>query len=189
MTVPPSDTTAEANGTQVPFHDGEPAGTASSSTPSALEKVLQADSSSSIRDADSLPVGTLLTVRLKAPIDTDAPEANTSFTAVVDEAVSIQGKLLIPRGSVVAGRVESARASRVKRTRNYVRLTLDSLEIFGRDLPVQTSSLFAHGNTSPFASQDENPPDAAIRLEKGRRLTFRLTEPVYLATRQSISNP
>jgi len=187
MTVPSGDATAESNGTQVPFHDGEPAGSENSTAPSALERALQADANPSLRDTESLPIGTLLTVRLNDSIDTDFLGASGSFRAVVDEPVSIQGKLLIPRGSVVAGRVESARASKVKRTRNYVRLTLDSLEVSGRDLPVQTSSLFAHGNTSPSPDQGGDASDV-IRLERGRRLTFRLTEPVYLASRQPISS-
>ncbi len=135
------------------------------------------------RDDQSLPAGTLLTVRLKYPIAAENPVASGTFEAVVDEPLVINGNTLVPRGASAAGRVESARSSNVKHNRSYVRLILDSIDVAGRDLPVQTSSLFARGNL------DDAPGDAplaVIRLEKGRRLTFRLTEPVYVASQRPI---
>ena len=95
----------------------------------------------------SLPAGTLLTVRLKNPISADDPGANARFDAVVDEPVVIEGNRLVPRGATVAGRVESARASNVRRNRGYVRLMLDSIHVAGVNLPIQTSSLFVRGNS------------------------------------------
>jgi hypothetical protein len=62
----------------------------------------------------------------------------------------------------------------------YVRLTLDSIDIAGKNTRLQTSSLFARGNPA-----SQNAALGLITLEKGRRLTFRLTEPVYLALEQT----
>ena len=76
--------------------------------------------------------------------------------------------------------VESARASKVKRNRGYVRLTLDSIDLAGKDLPIQTSSLFARG-----IAPETDP--SAVTLEKGRRLTFRLAESVSIVPQQIIS--
>ncbi len=97
-------------------------------------------------DPQNLPAGTLLTVRLKNPISAENPGANGTFEAVVDEPVVIEGNKLVPRGAIVAGRVESARASKLKRNRGYVRLALDSIHLAGANLPIQTSSLFVRGN-------------------------------------------
>jgi hypothetical protein len=98
---------------------------------------------------------------------------------------------------VVSGRVESARASKVKRNRGYVRLVLNSIHLAGMSLPIQTSSLFVRGNASDVQSGETTHGEttqgeaaqseasaAVIRLEKGRRLTFRLTEPAYVAASQ-----
>ena len=137
------------------------------------------------RESQNLPAGTLLTVRLTDPINADRVAASGTFVAIVDEPLSVDGNTLIPRGASVAGRVESARASEVKHNIGFVRLTLDSIDLSGRALAVQTSSLFARGNvTAADAARDSSP--AVIRIQKGRRLTFRLTEPVSLASNGSI---
>ena len=174
----------------VPFHDGD--GTVSSDLPSTVssatpENSAKAETGLPFRDAQSLPIGTLMTVRLRNSISTDSPGPSGSFEAVIDEPVTVDGNTLVPRGARVAGRVESARASRMKRNRNYVRLTLDTIDLAGHDFPVQTSSLFARGRANePPPTQDESMPPV-IHLEKGRRLTFRLTEPVYVAAQQTVS--
>ncbi len=134
-------------------------------------------------DSPSLPAGTLMTVRLTKPVWTDAPDASGTFEAVVDEVVTMDGNTVVPRGATVAGRVESARASKIKDNRNYVRLTLDTIALDGRDFPVQTSSLFARGRSSITATSEHKDALAVIHLEKGRRLTFRLAEPLYVAAR------
>ena len=137
-------------------------------------------------NSQSLPAGTLLTVRLRNPISADDPGANARFEAVVDEPVVIEGNSVVPRGATVAGRVESALASNVRRNRGYVRLVLDSIHLAGVNLPIQTSSLFVRGNSGD--TQTGQGEMAQIHLEKGRRLTFRLTEPVYVAASQRVAS-
>jgi hypothetical protein len=217
----------------VPFHDGKattsppqnlPATAGTGSNPPSNPAANQAQNSETglpFHDSANLPAGTLLTVRLKNSISAENPGANGIFEAVVDDPVVIEGNRLVPRGATVVGRVESARASRVKRNRGYVRLALDSIHFAGVTLPIQTSSLFVRGSAGDAqvstrqGAQGEvvrgevEPADAAqaedsagqsafsqgktprsqaspvmIRLEKGRRLTFRLTESAYVAASQ-----
>jgi hypothetical protein len=141
----------------------------------------------------NLPAGTLITVRLKNPVAAMNPGGNGTFEALIDDPVVIEGNKLIPRGAIVAGRVESARVSSVKRDHGYVRLALDSIKMGDVSLPIQTSSLFVRGNTANTqvargeVAPGETPSEASpvvIHLEKGRRLTFRLSEPAYVAASQ-----
>jgi hypothetical protein len=173
---------------QVPFHDGNESQQQSSNAavPSTAQKQNKSQKVEAdlpfrdpLRDSPSLPAGTLLTVRLKSPVSADNPDATATFEAIVEEPVIIEGNMMVPRGAGVAGHVESARAAPAKRN-GYVRLSLTSLDIAGKDLHLQTSSLYARGNA---AGSDASL--GLITLEKGRRLTFRLTEPVYLAVEQS----
>ncbi|HTW59522.1 MAG TPA: hypothetical protein VMD99_15435 [Terriglobales bacterium] len=136
------------------------------------------------RDRHSLPAGTLLTVRLDQSISSDAVDEAGTFAATVDEPVVVDGVTLIPRGAAAAGRVESARTSAMKRDRGYVRLTLATVDIAGQDLRVHTSSLFARANTGSGAAVEKANAVNVIHLDKGRRLTFRLTGPVYVASEQ-----
>lgn len=175
----------------VPFH--EPGATAPpGDSPATQENGRNPESGLPFHESQNLPAGTLLTVRLKTPVAAENPGANGTFEAVVDEPVVIEGSKLVPRGATVAGRVESARVSNVKRDHGYVRLALDSIHLGGVSLPIQTSSLFVRGNATDAqapgeVASGETPREAApvvIRLEKGRRLTFRLTESAYVAASQ-----
>lgn len=181
------DGAAQANQAQAPFRKAEITRTAATST-AAGDAGQNSGNGLPFTDSQSLPVGTLLTVRLKTPVWTDAPEASGTFEAVVDEAITVDGNTVLARGASVSGRVESARASKSKDNRNYVRLTLDAIDVDGREFPVQTSSLFARGRSSITATERKGSL-AIIHLEKGRRLTFRLTEPVYVATGRPVSTP
>lgn len=168
--------------------DGGQAGRASASNAhpddaSAVQsKNLQPDSGLPFADSQSLPAGTLLTVRLKNPIAANHPHVVGAFDAVVDEAVLVEGNELVPRGASVAGRIESSGASELTRNRGYVRLTLDSINIDGRELPIQTSSLFVRARADQTQVSGSAAVQPVVRLEGGRRLTFRLTEPVSVAS-------
>ncbi len=181
--------TPQADQPQVPFHDGDGKLSRPGDSSAGQDNGLKPETDLPFQYPQNLPVGTLLTVRLKNPISAENPDANGTFEAVVNQPVVIEGNKLVPIGTMVSGRVESARVSNLKRDHGYVRLTLDSIYISGLKLPVQTSSLFVRGNagqTQTLQSQVLSGQDSSlvIRLEKGRRLVFRLTEPVYVAASQ-----
>jgi hypothetical protein len=120
-----------------------------------------------------LPVGALLTVRLNVPLIAGSI-SKESFVAVVDQPVVVEGNTLIPREAIVSGRIEAVSTPKVRPDRGYVRLALDSVQIDGVSVPIETASLFARQLPSSDADSDR------IRLEKGRRMTFRLKEPIFL---------
>jgi len=166
----------------LPVACSRPAGLKADDPPTAANSAVQSDSDVPFRDSRSLPVGTLLTVRLKSPIAADSPGVSRVFDAIVDESVLVEGSELLPRGVSVAGRVESARASGLRHNRGYVRLTLDSINIAGRELSIRTSSLFVRGNADEAQASASGASLQVVRLEGGRRLTFRLTEPLSIAS-------
>ncbi len=170
---------------QIPFHEGNGDTPGASDASSAgQEKGLKPGTDLPFRDPQSLPAGTLLTVRLKNPVSADNPNGRGTFEAIVDEPVTIENNILVPRGVSVVGRVESARSSSARisapKSNGYLRLTLNSIDFGGKDQPLQTSVLFARGSAS-----GRNVPPGLITLEKGRRLTFRLTDPAYFSLQQS----
>jgi len=161
------------------------AATPSSTTPFQSQKDSSADSALQgysddvqgtappFENSPLLPAGALVTVRLKVPLVAGSG-SRESFAAVLDEPVVVEGNTLIPRDAIVSGRIETAHTSRVTPDRAYVRLTLDSVRVDGSDVPIQTASLFAR----PLPTT--NTDSGTIRLEKGRRMTFRLKDPVFL---------
>jgi len=133
--------------------------------------------------AHILPRGTLLTVQLDNTLSTAKARGGDTFTASVAAPLTIGGDALIARGASATGHVESVRAQAGS---GYFQLTLSAITVEGKPLALQTSSLFARGTSQP--------PDG-FGMQKGRRLTFRLTSPVTLdepksmANRQSLAPP
>jgi hypothetical protein len=167
-------------GHPTPFHTGDDTVEAAGrSEPTAPDNV-NAGAAIPFADAQSLPAGTLLTVRLQSPINAVSPQTGAAFVALVEEPVVIEGATVIPRGATVAGRVEDTRSSTLPHNRGYVRLTLDQVDLSGRELAIRTSSLFARGHPAPSAQSPE-----AVSLEQGRQLTFRLIEPVDLVSQST----
>ena len=128
---------------------------------------------SPFQKSDLIPAGALLTVRLRVPLVAGSG-FKESFEALLDEPVMVDGNILISRDAIVRGEIESAHVSKTSPDRGYVRLTLSSVQVDGVSVPIQTASLFARQlSTAPANS-------VTIRLEKGRRLTFRLKEQIFL---------
>jgi hypothetical protein len=143
-----------------------------------------------------LPSGTLLTVQLEDSLSTAKVRAGDAFTASVAAPLTIDGETLIARGAAVTGRVESARSQAdrpgLASGSGYFRLTLNAITVDGRQLTLQTSSLFARGTSQSWdVSSSGSPSDLhsdGILVQKGRRLTFRMTAPLTLDAPNSMAD-
>jgi hypothetical protein len=124
----------------------------------------------------TLPSGTLLTVQLQDSLSAAKVRDGDTFTASVAAPLTVDGDPLIDRGTVATGHVESVRSQAGS---GYFQLTLSALTVEGRPLPLQTTSLFARGTLQQ---------SDGVRVQKGRRLTFRLTSPVTLNEPRSMAN-
>lgn len=177
-----ADSPVSAGQRQAPFRATASSGDPNPQAPTAdiQESRQKSEGDFPFRQKLDLPTGTLLTVRLSNAITANTQSPSESFQAILDEPVKVSGNSVLLRGTTVAGRIEAARASKIKRTHNYVRLTLDAISVEGRDVPVQTASLFVHGSPQSTESASSN---SALGLQRGRRLTFRLTQPVALSNR------
>lgn len=176
---------------QVPFRDEDSKPSHSGDSPASQENGPKPEGDLPFQDPRNLPAGTLLAVRLKNPIFAGNSRSNGKFEAVLDQPIVIDGNRLVPLGATVAGRVESAQASNLKSNRGYVRLTLESIHLAGSVIRVETASLFVRGNASqsrlkPAQVSRGDISGTVVQLEKGRRLVFRLTEPVYVAASQRV---
>lgn len=163
----------------VPFRDGDERSAADSGTESQASRPDGMERGSGVPFREqTLPAGTLLTVRLETDISYDNSDATSAFAAVIDEPVVIEGATMVPRGATVAGRIQSGQPPTGTVRRGYVRMTLNQMDIAGKDLPIQTSDLFARGD---FALLQARADAGVVSLEQGRRLTFRLSEPASLS--------
>lgn len=132
-----------------------------------------------------LPAGTLLTVQLSRTLSAARVRAGDNFAAAVAAPIRIDGETLVDRGAAVTGRIESTESETDQdRALGYFRLTLNSITVAGKLVPLQTSSLFAPGTTQSSSLSRSN----SIRVQKGHRLTFRLIAPVTLDNSGTTAN-
>jgi hypothetical protein len=174
----PFETPAEGavNESRAPFKDSQSQPSRSGETAGLTPVAAVSDRPQGLpfQPSEEIPAGTLLTVKLQTPIAVRVPIMVDSFEAVIEQPVLIQGNTLIPQGSSVVGHVESVFLSEMEPRRGYVGLVLDSIRIGEGTVPVQTSNLFARQTSM------KNSTVSTIRLERGRRLTFRLIQPISL---------
>ena len=123
-----------------------------------------------------LPSGTLLTVQLENTLSAAKARAGDTFLASMAAPLAVEGDSLIGRGTAATGHIESVRSQAGS---GYFQLTLNAITIEGKAIVLQTSSLFAKGT---LRDSDE------FLVQKGRRLTFRLTSPVTLSEPKSMAS-
>lgn len=182
-----NDSASAKSGQRVPFRDTADPTQAVAASGSAL--AVPSEGSGPPRDlpfhGQNLPPGTLLNVRLNEAISTTDPGTTTNFTATLDEPVVSDGRTVLPSGTSLAGQVESVRPSDFSDRRGHVRLTLNSIHVNGHDLSITTSTLFARGTIHPASDRNRA---SSVELEPGRRLTFRLAEPLAVSGQVAISS-
>lgn len=117
----------------------------SSSPP--FSKAKQEDSSAHtlVPEEVTVPAGTPVSIRLQSAICSASNRPGDEFAAVLDEPIIVDGKTVAPRGAAVRGRVLAARSSGRLHKSGYLRLSLVSVEMNGKAVPVHTSSVFAAG--------------------------------------------
>jgi hypothetical protein len=171
---PPADNAANSDSQKLPFDRQPPASGIS-------------PSQSLIPSTTKLPEGTPIPIRLQSPLSSGSANAGDTFSATIDEAVVIDGQTLLPRGTSATGRVLEAKPAASGRGSSaggsqgdpgeagYLRIVLVSVNVGGRTVTIETSSIFAKGG-----SHDERNPARNIVFGVDRRLNFRLAQTVDL---------
>lgn len=94
-----------------------------------------------------LAAGTALTIRLQSSVSSATAQSGDAFDAVLDEPIIVGGQTVAPRGAQVTGQVVAAKPSGRLTEPGYLRLTLASISLNGKTLPVQSSSIFVKGKS------------------------------------------
>lgn len=94
-----------------------------------------------------IPSGTAITVRLQSTLSSASANAGGSFTAAVDVPIVVDGQTVIPLGTAAVGRVLAAKSSGRLQDPGYLRIALVSLQLEGKNVPIETSSIFAKGGS------------------------------------------
>jgi hypothetical protein len=138
-----------------------------------------------------VPANTVIYVRLQQALSSSSAQTGQTFAAVLDEPLLVEDQTVAPKGAEITGKVLAARESGRLRKAGYVRITLSAITVNGRTFPLQTTSVIAAGGSlrnrnlsvigggtaNTFATEEK-----AAGFTSERRLGFRLTQPLEIAT-------
>jgi hypothetical protein len=132
-----------------------------------------------------IPAGTTIAIRIQSSISSSTAHAGDTFRAVLDQPLALQGQVLVPSETPLAGKILAARAARVGLEPGYLRCTLTAILLGGKLVPLETSNVFLKGivpaahnfmlATNSTAPRTEAAPLPDARIAAERRLDFRLT--------------
>ena len=124
----------------------------------------------------TVPAGTILIVRtMNAISSVDAP--GTPFQTQLEQSVAIDGKVVLPAGTKIAGRIVTARRTVSSNQRLTVDLT--AVQIGGRKVPLTTTG-------AQFLSNDiktlrgTSVSRANYTVASGKLMRFQLARPMTL---------
>jgi len=95
----------------------------------------------------SVPAGSTIYVRLQQPLSSAKAQAGQDFSAVLDESLVVENQTAVVRGAAVTGKVVAARESGRLHNAGYIRITLTSIAVNGKPVPLETNSIFAGGGS------------------------------------------
>jgi hypothetical protein len=94
-----------------------------------------------------VPANTAIYVRLQQSISSATAQSGQNFSAELDEPLVVDGQTLAPIGAAVTGKVVAARDSGHMHSAGYLRITLSSITLNGKTVPLQTNSVFVSGGS------------------------------------------
>ena len=94
-----------------------------------------------------VPANTAIYIRLQQSISSATAQSGQNFSAELDEPLTVDGKILAPEGAAVTGMVVAARDSGHLHNAGYLRITLSTIVLNGKSVPLQTNSVFVSGGS------------------------------------------
>ncbi len=89
----------------------------------------------------SLTGGTIIPVRLQDPLNSGVNQSGDIFHAIVDQDLLSGNTIVVPKGSIVEGKLTSVAKSGRVQGRAAISMQLISLEIGGKSYPIETEIL------------------------------------------------
>jgi hypothetical protein len=94
-----------------------------------------------------VPANTAIYVRLQQSISSATAQSGQNFSAELDEPLVVEGQTLAPKGAPITGKVVAVRESGHMHNAGYLRITLSSITLNGKTVPLQTNSVFVSGGS------------------------------------------
>lgn len=124
--------------------------------------------------AATVPAGTTLIVQtLEAVTSTDTP--GTRFAAQLADNVAVKGKVILPAGTKVSGKIATSR--RMVSSSQRLTVNLTEVQVGGRAVPIKTTGARPLSNDYKTKRGIEV-SRASYTVPAGKRIEFQLAQPL-----------
>ncbi|OFV97760.1 MAG: hypothetical protein A3F68_12865 [Acidobacteria bacterium RIFCSPLOWO2_12_FULL_54_10] len=89
--------------------------------------------------SETIPAGTIVTVRIMDSLDSEINYAGETFRATLDNPLTVDGRVIIHRGAEAIGRLTTSEASGRFRGRSVIGIELTAINFDGKSVAIQTS--------------------------------------------------
>jgi hypothetical protein len=124
----------------------------------------------------TVPKGTFLTTTLRQPLASNKNKVGDSFAATLTSSVKVNGKIVIPKGTHITGKVVTAKKKGPELT-----VALASIDFGGKSYPLTTNSVGPADQAQTKAASSDNsdaPKPKNIAVAAQTHLKFKLTKSV-----------
>ena len=126
--------------------------------PLAMEKDEVATSSPSV----TIPAGTRISVRTIDSIDSTRNRVGDRFQASLEEPLSVDGDVVVPKGADVYGRLEESKETGTFTGRSELKLELTGIVVHGQTVPLVTGEYELSGKSKGESTAKRTVGGAAI---------------------------
>jgi hypothetical protein len=109
-----------------------------------------------------VPAGTRLSVRTIDAIDSTKNHVGDRFEASLEEPLTVDGKVVLPKGASVYGRLEEAKTSGTFTGRSELRLALTEIVVNGQSVPLVSGEYELSGKSRGASTAKRTVGGAAV---------------------------
>ena len=138
--------------------------TASSTAPKHLSvrSSTEGDEAGSSSPSLSIPAGTRISIRTIDAIDSTKNRVGDRFRASLEEAITVNGKIVVPKGADVYGRLEESKATGTFVGRSELKIELTGLVVNGQTVPLVTGEYEVSGKSKGESTAKRTVGGAAV---------------------------
>lgn len=94
-----------------------------------------------------IPAKTAIYIRLQQRLSSATAQPGQTFAAVLDEPLRLDDQVVARQGTPVTGKVVAVRESGHLHNSGYLRITLTSMMLNGKNVPLETEGVSVHGGS------------------------------------------
>jgi hypothetical protein len=129
------------------FDAGAQAAPASPSKESRPSSSTEEDEAAQSWSSVTIPAGTRISIRTIDSIDSTTNHVGDRFEASLEEPLSVDGTVVIPKGTDVYGRLEESKETGTFTGRSQIRLELTGIVVHGQTVPLVTGEYELSGKS------------------------------------------